>query len=92
MRANVRFGSASTLLKAPDIEEPVFLIHSKADSATASWQSVNIAKKLNPDLSIFHHTDWGNDHAEDISNNPEEFKVLVDQFMDTYVESFGRCR
>ena len=92
LRAEVHFNDASALMSAPDIEEPVFLIHSKADSATASWQSVNIAERFNPDLSIFHHTDWGNDHAEDISNNPDEFKLLVDQFMDTYVEPFGRCR
>lgn len=92
MRANVHFGSASSLLSAPDIEEPVFLIHSKADSATASWQSVHIAERLNPELSIFHHTTWGNDHAEDISKNPEGFKALVGQFMDTYVGAFGRCR
>ncbi|HKK74736.1 MAG TPA: alpha/beta fold hydrolase [Saprospiraceae bacterium] len=92
LRASVHFSGASSLLRAPDIDEPVFLIHSKADSATASWQSVNIAEKLNPDLSIFHHTEWGNDHAADISNNPAEFKVLVDQFIDTFVEPFGRCR
>lgn len=89
--AGVDYDDASALNNASKITEPVFLIHSEADSATASWQSVNISKELNPSSSVFHHTDWGNDHADDIKNNPEDYKVLVDQFMDQYVGEFGRC-
>ncbi len=90
-RAGVDFDDASALIQASHISEPVFLIHSRADSATASRQSVNIAKALNPETSVFHHTDWGNDHADDIRNNPEEYKLLVDQFLNSYVDKFGKC-
>jgi dipeptidyl aminopeptidase/acylaminoacyl peptidase len=92
LRAGVRFNEASALDKAPDIEEPVLLIHSKADSATASRQSINIAARLNPQKSDFYHTDWGNDHAADISNNPEEFAELVDAFLAEHVKNFGNCQ
>lgn len=91
LRAGVQFAAASALVAAPEIEAPVFLIHSRADAATASSQSMNIAAQLNPARSIFHHTEWGNDHAADISNNPDEFKALVDQFMADQVRDFGHC-
>lgn len=91
-RAGVRFSDASALNSAPDIDEPVLIIHSKADSATASIQSVRIAAALNPQKSDFYQTDWGNDHAEDISNNPEEFEVLVDAFLAEHVQHFGHCQ
>ena len=91
LRAGVNFDQASALKQAANIDEPVLLIHSKADSATASSQSVNIAAALNTKNSIFHHTDFGNDHAKDISNNPEEFKVYVQDFMAKYVPDFGAC-
>jgi len=91
IRAGVSFNAASSRDIANQIEEPVFLIHSAGDSATASSQSINIAKELDPANSVFHHTQWGNDHAKDISNNPEEFKSLLADFLNTKVSGFGAC-
>ncbi len=90
-RAGVDFDAASALDQAANIEEPVLLIHSKADSSTASTQSVNIAAALNTQNSTFYHTDFGNDHAKDISNNPLEFKTYVQDFMAKYTPGFGAC-
>ena len=92
IRAGVDFDAASALKKAPQIKEPVFLIHSKADSATASIQSVNIAAQLNPATSEFHHTEWGNDHADDIKNSLTEYDALFEAFLDKYAPDFGACR
>jgi dipeptidyl aminopeptidase/acylaminoacyl peptidase len=91
-RAGVDFDKASALQAAPNINEPVFLIHSKADSGTASYQSVNIAAQLKPGSSVFYHTEWGNGHADDIKNNLLEYDALVDAFMEKYVPDFGACQ
>lgn len=79
-RAEVDYLDASVLNIADQIEEPVLLIHSQADQATGSIQSVNISKKLNTN-STFHHTRWGNKHVMDVVNNQKEFKELVDEFL-----------
>lgn len=91
IRSGVRFEDANARLLAADIEEPVFLIHSAGDSATASIQSVNISKVLNPEKSVFHHTQWGNGHGNDIDNNPQEFKALLQSFLAEKVPEFGAC-
>lgn len=92
VRAGVDFDAASAVNLAPKIAEPVFLIHSKADSATGSIQSVNIAAQLKPSSSVFHHTDWGNDHADDIQDSFVEYEALFDDFLEKYAPNFGACQ
>ena len=72
---------ASTLEKARDIEVPVLLIHSRTDEATSSDQSEAIAEVINPDLLVFHHTDWGSLHTRDVREHPERYWQLIDDFM-----------
>jgi len=91
MRAGVNHKEASPLLVAKNIKEPVLLIHSQADSETASSQSVNIAETLNPSTSQFVHTDWGSDHVMDAVNRPEDYRKLVYVFINENVGSFGKC-
>ncbi len=90
-RTGVNYRDASPLNIADKIVEPVFLIHSKDDSATAVFQSENIAKKLNPETSEFHLTNWGSDHVMDIITRPEEYKRLVHAFIQKEVGTFGTC-
>ncbi len=90
-RAGVDYREASPLQLADKIVEPVFLIHSKDDRATAVFQSENIAKKLNPETSEFHLTDWGSDHVMDIITRPGEYKNLVHAFIQKEAGTFGRC-
>lgn len=92
VRAGVDFDAASAVNLAPQIAEPVFLIHSKADSGTASMQSVNIAAQLNPTSSEFHHTGWGNDHADDIQDSYTKYEALFDAFLEKYAPDFGACQ
>lgn len=90
-RTGVNYKEASPLLAASKIEEPVFLIHSKMDSQTASTQSVNIAAQLNPKNSVFHHSDWGSDHTRDILLQTEKYKSLVMDFVAKEAPTFGKC-
>lgn len=79
-RAGVDHERASAVQATPAITEPVLLIHSQMDSQTASQQSVNIAKGLNP-KSTFHHLDWGGDHTQDVRINKERFQQLITDFI-----------
>lgn len=90
-RAGVDHEAASVLIAAPQVEAPVFLIHSQTDEATASFQSVNIAKQLNPDRHVFYHTDWGAGHTKDVDERPEEFRQLVYDFVAKFSPEFGTC-
>lgn len=90
-RAGVNHNDASPIAAAKHIEEPVFLIHSQTDEATASSQSVHIAEQLNPKSSVFHHTDWGSTHVQDIITRPDEYRDLLYAFIQDRVGQFGRC-
>ena len=91
MRAGVNYKEASPIKAAPQIKAPVLLTHSKADASTASFQSQNIAKQLDPSLHQFHHLDWGGGHTMDVVVNQEKYNKLVDDFMEAFVPDFGTC-
>ena len=90
MRANIDHTAASPLNVTKSITEPIFLIHSQGDEATASTQSVNISKHLN-NKSTFVHTDWGAAHCKDINTRPDEYRKLVYNFISEKIGKFGRC-
>ncbi len=79
-RSGVNYKEASPFESVKSITEPVLLIHSQSDPETNSNQSVNISKNLN-EGSIFHHTQWGNEHVMDVLNNTEEMKGLLVEFI-----------
>jgi len=80
-RAGVNYKEASPLKATQKTEMPILLIHSKTDSETSSTQSVNISKELRHPKSVFHHTEWGSDHTQDILLHKEKFRKLVDDFL-----------
>lgn len=80
LRAGVDYKDASPKNAISNVIEPVFLIHSKADSATNHLQSINISKGLNS-KSIFYNTNFGNDHVMDVVNNTDEIKELLNAFL-----------
>ncbi len=81
LRAGVNHNEISALTKAPDVTEPILVIHSKGDLQTSSSQSVNISKNLNPKNSRFYHTEWGNDHVMDVIKNTVEYRQYVNDFL-----------
>ena len=83
---NVR--AANTAEAARSIKAPVFLFHSKMDEATASWQSENINKNLDPNNSVFHHTEWGGGHGKDITENKDKFIAVWNEFMQQFAPDF----
>ncbi len=79
-RSGIDYHDASALSAADDIDEPVLLIHSAGDQETHSAQSIHIAERLN-DRSVFHHTQWGNDHTADVRNNMVDYQALISDFI-----------
>lgn len=91
-KTGVGIYEASAIKGSPNIEEPVFLIHSQTDEATGSQQSVRISKNLKPNNSVFHHTDWGSGHTRDFSQQPEKAKKLLQAFLAEKVDGWGFCQ
>lgn len=90
VRAGTSFDDASCISHVDKIKAPVFLIHSEGDNDTGSIQSVHISESL-PDNSVFHHTQWGSDHTQDITSHTAKYKVLFDEFRATRVSGWSPC-
>ena len=80
MRAQFEIKEANIEVLASKIRVPTLLIHSQSDDQTSSWQSVDINKKLYQNYSIFHHTQWGSRHCKDMTNHPQKYEALIDDF------------
>jgi len=92
-RTDIEHEEASPLLAAGEVKSPVFLIHSRTDSATLSHQSERIDSALSEQgvPHAFYHTDWGSPHVGDIDERPEEYKALVYQFLKANVPQWKSC-
>lgn len=89
-RAGVNTKDASALANIPELDEPIMIIHSQTDSETNSQQSVELAKHLNHEKSVFHHLDWGEDHSRDVYINRDRYKILVNDFLNSIDSSYVR--
>lgn len=81
MRAGVNYKDASARDLISQVDEPILLMHSKDDTQTASFQSVNIAANMNQDNSEFYLLEFGNDHVKDVLNNTEDVQNIVSSFL-----------
>lgn len=79
-RAGIDYKDANVLNAIEQVEEPILLLHSKDDNNTASFQSENIAKKMNK-KSLFFLTTFGNNHVMDVINNKPEMKAIAHNFL-----------
>jgi hypothetical protein len=74
---------------ARHIEAPVFLLHSLQDMYTVAGHSQAIYENVSHDRKVLHLIDWGTPHGRAISSHFDDYKVLVDDFLYTYVPEFG---
>ncbi len=72
-----------------DAPMPVMIVHSQQDEYTPPFNSESIYAKSNQDRTMFFLNDWGAAHARDIVVDYEQYRVLVDQFLDTYAPDYG---
>ncbi|MEM9258074.1 MAG: prolyl oligopeptidase family serine peptidase [Bacteroidota bacterium] len=80
-RAGVSFDEVSPVKAAAELEVPLLLFHSRADTLTGPRQSDLIAAATNPDLLTYHPLEWGAWHAHNIIWRREEYTEMVHQFL-----------
>ncbi|MGH1433599.1 MAG: alpha/beta hydrolase [Lewinella sp.] len=94
-RAGTDAYAASPLLKAKNISEPVLLLHSQADTETASAQSVNVAAALPSGQYRFYHLDWHASHGNNVFVRPSEYQKIIFDFIHDFApkwETYMQCR
>ena len=86
-RSGVDFNSVSPVKAAAELEVPLLLFHSKADTLTGPGQSDLIAAATPPELLTYHPLDWGAWHAHNVIWRPEEYRKLVLDFVGDFCPS-----
>jgi uncharacterized protein len=74
---------------ARQIEAPVFLLHSLQDTYTIPAHSQAIYENVPHERKVLHLTDWGTPHARAISSHFDQYKPLMDAFLQLYLPEFG---
>jgi dipeptidyl aminopeptidase/acylaminoacyl peptidase len=71
------------------VNTPILIIHSLEDEYTPFTNSEGIFANANPATTQLTLNDWGAPHAADIFERPEEYAVIVDEFLTNYAPEFG---
>lgn len=85
-RADVSFENVSPVKAVKNLEVPLLLLHSTADTLTGPEQSDRIAAAAPPALLTYHPLDWGAWHAHNVIWRPEEYKALVLDFVGPFCQ------
>ncbi|MBC6995234.1 alpha/beta hydrolase [Neolewinella lacunae] len=80
-RAGVDFSAVSTVQAAAELEVPLLLFHSLADTLTGPGQADEIAAATPADLLTYHALDWGAWHAHNIIWDRQAYTQLVLDFL-----------
>ena len=87
-RAGVNYEQASTRNLVGKVSEPLLIMHSTADAATAFFQSENIVANMNKETGVFFPMKFGSDHTMDVLNNKEEIRSVIEDFVAKYRSEF----
>lgn len=79
-RAGLVFEDVSPLKAVANLEVPLLLFHSRADTLTYPVQGEQLAAAANPELTTYHALDWGAWHAHNIIWDREQYTELVLDF------------
>jgi pimeloyl-ACP methyl ester carboxylesterase len=90
-RTGIDAGEASPLKAAPNITEPVLVLHSRADTETAAEQSDHIAAVLPAGQYRLHNLEWGAMHSNNVIVRPDAYAELVYDFLQDFVPDWGPC-
>lgn len=85
-RANVDFKAVSPVRAVANLEVPLLLFHSRADTLTYPVQGDRLAAAANPETTTYHALDWGAWHAHNIIWDREEYTRLVLEFVGQWCE------
>ncbi len=79
-RAGVVFEEVSPVKAVANLEVPLLIFHSKADTLTYPIQGDQLAEAANPELTTYHALDWGAWHAHNIIWDREQYTRMVHNF------------
>ena len=85
-RAGVDFAAVSPVKAVANLEVPLLLFHSRADTLTYPVQGDQLAAAANPATTTYHALDWGAWHAHNIIWNREEYTRMVLDFVGDFCE------
>lgn len=85
-RAEVDFAAVSPLKAVANLEVPLLIFHSKADTLTYPVQGDQLAAAAKPELTTYHALDWGAWHAHNIIWDREKYSQLVLDFAGDWCE------
>lgn len=86
LRSGIDFDEASPLRAVPNIDVPVLLLHSAADTLTYPQQFDRLAKAFKPGIVTARKLDWGAWHAHNIIWRREEYTEMVLDFVGGFCE------
>lgn len=81
LRGDFDFGKISVEEAVRELETPVLLFHSAADTLTSHDQGARIAAAAPERYLTYHELDWGAWHAHNVIWRPEEYRRLVLDFV-----------
>lgn len=81
IRAGLDFDEVSPLRAAPQVNVPVLLLHSAADTLTYPVQFDQLAAAFQPEVLTAYKLDWGAWHAHNIIWRRDEYTRLVLDFV-----------
>lgn len=79
-RAGVDFDEVSPVKVVANLEVPLLIFHSQADTLTYPIQGDQLAAAAKPELTTFHSLDWGAWHAHNIIWDREQYTQMVLDF------------
>lgn len=85
-RAEVDFEAVSPVRAVAELDVPLLLFHSLADTLTYPVQGSQIAAAANPATTTYHELDWGAWHAHNIIWDRKEYTRLVMDFVGGWCE------
>jgi uncharacterized protein len=90
-RADFDPGAVAPAAAARQIGAPVFLTHSLQDAYTAADHSQRIYDNVPHGRKVLRLTDWGTPHGRAISDRFDDYKLLMDDFLQQHVPQFGQA-
>lgn len=85
-RANFKIAEVSARAAAAEVDEPVFVLHSKADDYTAFRHSEEVFQAIKHNRKVLHLTEDGAAHGRSINVNYADYKKRMDDFLKRYTK------
>lgn len=88
LRARFKVAEVSPLKSVEGLKVPLLLQHASADSYTPAKHSQDIFADSDKSKTMLYISNWGADHAEAYTLNPQGYMQVVNEFLSAYAATF----